>query len=230
MTDIIAIPRNPQESTREYVYRALKSYIMDFTLPPGSCLSEKEMADLLNVSRTPVREAFIQLSQERLLDVVPQKGTYVSLIDLNDVEESRFLRETLETAVIKIACKHFPREMLFELQSHLTIQELSFTEKHFDKFFALDEDIHRVIFAGCNKTRTWTMMQQMHGHYNRVRWLNVAGGGYDLMTILEHHTLLLQAIRESDEDLGVRTLRSHLKKVLVDIGELRKQYSHYFKP
>lgn len=229
MTDIIVLSRNPQESTREYVYRSLKSYIMDFTLPPGSALSEKEMANLLNVSRTPVREAFIQLAQERLLDIMPQKGTYVSLIDLEDVEESRFLRETLETAVMRIACHQFPREMLFELQSHITIQELCFTEKHFDKFFALDEDIHRVIFTGCNKRRTWAMMQQMHGHYNRVRWLNVAGGGYDLLTILEHHTQLVQAIREGDEELGVRTLHNHLNKVLIDINDLRAQYSDYFK-
>jgi DNA-binding GntR family transcriptional regulator len=229
MTEITALPRIPQESTREYVYRALKSYIMDFTLPPGSALSEKEIAILLSVSRTPVREAFIQLAQERLLDIMPQKGTYVSLIDLGDVEESRFLRETLETAIMKIACHQFPKEMLFELQSHITIQELCFNEKQFDKFFALDEDIHRVIFAGCNKTRTWAMMQQMHGHYNRVRWLNVTGGGYDLLTILEQHTLLVQAIREGDEELGMRTLHRHLNKVLIDVNDLRQQYRDYFK-
>jgi DNA-binding GntR family transcriptional regulator len=229
MTDIIALPRNSQESTREYVYRSLKSYIMDFTLPPGTGLSEKEMAVLLNVSRTPVREAFIQLSQERLLDILPQKGTYVSLIDLDDLEEARFLRETLEVAVMKIACRHFPEDRLFELQSHLTIQELCFTEKKFDKFFELDEDIHRVIFEGCNKTRIWAMMQQMHGNYNRVRRLSVAEGGYDLLTILEQHTTLLQAIRERDEELGISTLHQHLNKVLFDINDLLRDYKHFFK-
>ena len=86
----------PQESTREFVYRFLNANIMHLRMPPGTSLTEQDIATLLSVSRTPVREAFIQLSHEHLLDILPQKGTYVSLIDLDSVEESKFMRETLE--------------------------------------------------------------------------------------------------------------------------------------
>lgn len=227
--DVYRVERLPQESTREYVYRFLKINIMNLKLLPGSALSEKEIAVLLNVSRTPVREAFIQLSQEYLLDIMPQKGTYVSLIEVENVEEARFLRETLEKAVIALACTDFPREKLFELQSYVTLQELCLQEKNYVKFYELDESLHSAIFAGCRKGRVWSVIQQMNTHYNRVRLLNVTSG-HDLILLLQQHQDLVRAIREKDVVLGSRTIELHLNKVKIDIKELMSDYSHYFKP
>ena len=219
--------RRPQESSREFVYRFLKSSIMEVSLPPGAALSEKDIAALLGVSRTPVREAFIQLSQEGLLDIMPQKGTYVSLIDLDSVAESKFLRETMEEAVMKEACRDYPPAMLFELQSNVTLQELCLNEKNYIRFFELDEALHRSIFEGCRKGRIWHMMQLMHGHYNRVRRLNIAGG-YDVHTVLRQHQDMVQAISEKNPARGVKVINSHLNKVNVDINDLLHHYRHYF--
>ncbi len=173
--DISIIDKTSQESTRDYVYRFLKLNIMELRILPGSALSEKDISQTLGVSRTPVREAFIQLSQEYLLDILPQKGTYVSLIDIENVKESKFLRETVETAVIAIACMEFPSEKFFELQSNIVLQELCLNEKNYLKFYELDEALHKIIFVGCKKARIWSMIQQMNTHYNRVRMLNIAG-------------------------------------------------------
>ena len=226
--DTVLLKRFPQESTREYVYRFLKINIMNLHFEPGSALSEKEIALLLNVSRTPVREAFIQLSHAYLLDILPQKGTYVSLIDVENVEESKFLRETLEKAIIKIACKEFPNEKIFELQSVLTLQELCLQEKQYAKFYELDETFHSTIFEGCRKTRIWFMIQQMHTHYNRVRRLNITGG-HKLESLLEQHKDILRAIREKDVELGKAAIDLHLNKVKFDVAELADHYPHYFK-
>ena len=220
--------RLPQESSREFVYRYLKSSIMAFSLPPGTPLSEKDIAAMLGVSRTPVREAFIQLSQENLLDIMPQKGTYVSLIDLDSVAESKFLRETMEEAVMKEACREFPAPMLFELQSNVTLQELCLSEKNYIRFFELDGVLHRAIFIGCRKGRIWNMMQLMHGHYNRVRRLNIAGC-YDVQTVLKQHQEMVQAIREKNPSRGVKVINRHLNKVNVDIEDLLHDYGHYFR-
>lgn len=228
MMDAVLLKRFPQESTREYVYRFLKVNIMNLHFEPGSALSEKEIALLLDVSRTPVREAFIQLSQEYLLDILPQKGTYVSLIDVENVQESKFLRETLEKAIIELACKEFPSEKIFELQSVITLQELCLREKNYSKFYELDETLHRTIFEGCKKARIWFMIQQMHTHYNRVRRLNIFGG-HELDRILEQHKNLVKAIREKDVELGKKTVDLHLNKVRFDIKELADIYPQYFK-
>ncbi len=226
--EVSIIERNSRESTREYVYRFLKFNIMELRLIPGSALSEKDIAQLLNVSRTPVREAFIQLSQEYLLDILPQKGTYVSLIDIDSVEESKFLRETIEKAVMAMACVEFPSDKLFELQSNIALQELCFKEKNYLRFYELDEEMHKIIFVGCKKARIWSMIQQMNTHYNRVRMLNMAGG-YDVSPVLKQHKEILLAIKDKDVELGMKTIDLHLNKVKFDIEDLRRDYKEYFK-
>lgn len=224
---MIIIERSQQESAREYVYRLLKTNIVNLTLPPGQSISEQEIADRLEVSRTPVREAFIKLSQENLLDIVPQKGTYVSLIDTDQVEESRFAREILEREVIQQACIDFPKEQLFQMQSYIALQELCIQEKNYLKFFELDEQMHGAIFKGCKKSRIWSLMQQMNAHYNRVRILNLSVG-YDWEQLIQQHKELVRAISEHDQDLARQTIDLHLKKVVFDLEFLRQQFDHYF--
>jgi DNA-binding GntR family transcriptional regulator len=226
---LLTIERLQQESAREYVYRLLRTNIINLTLQPGQNISEQEIAERLHVSRTPVREAFIKLAQEKLLDIYPQKGTYVSLIDTDQVEESKFVRETLEREVVQQACVSFPGEDLFQLQSCLALQELCITEKNYHKFFELDENMHATIFKGCKKGRTWSMLQQMNAHYNRVRMLNLAVG-FDWEELISQHKELVRAIREKDKALAKRTIDRHLNKVVVDLEYLRGEYSHYFLP
>jgi len=226
---LLLLERFPQESAREYVFRSLKASIINLTLQPGQSISEQEIADQLHVSRTPVREAFIKLAQANLLDVLPQKGTYVSLIDTDQVEESKFARETLERAVMQIACRSFPAEALFDLQSNVTLQELCITEKNYQKFFELDENMHGIIFKGCNKGRIWSMLQQINAHYNRVRVLNLVVG-YDWDRLVCQHKELVRAIREKDAMLAKKMVDKHLNKVVVDLEYLRNNYPHYFLP
>src|SRR5665648_34692 len=221
--------RAPQESAREYVYRLLKLNIINLTLPPGQSISEQDIAEQLNVSRTPVREAFIKLSQENILVIIPQKGTYVSLIDIDQVEESKFARELLEREVIKQASTAFPDEEMFQLQSYVAQQELCIIEKNYHKFFELDEKMHGTIFKVCKKARIWSMLQQMNAHYNRARMLNLSVG-FDWDQLIHHHKELLRAIREKDQDLARLTIDRHLNKVIVDLEYMRAEYGHYFLP
>ncbi len=222
------VEQKPQESIREYVYRFLKVNIINLELPPGQNISEQEVASQLQVSRTPVREAFIKLAQENLLDIIPQKGTYVSLIDTDQVEESTFVRQTLEYEVIQQACTNFPAEELFQLQSCLALQKLCISEKNYYQFFEMDENMHAIIFRGCKKARTWEMLQLMNAHYNRVRILSLKTKEFKWDQLLEHHQDLIKAIQERDVELGKKTIELHLHKVLIDLEYLRKAHGDYF--
>jgi len=222
------LEKYPQESGREYIYRLMKSNIINLNLPPGCSISEKELGDLLGVSRAPVREAFIKLSHEMLLDIMPQKGTYVSLIDIDQVDQVKFLRHCVEKEVIKLACVSFPQGGLFKLQSFLALQDLCVQEKNYIKLFELDEAMHGVIFAGCNKANIWSVIQQMSAHYNRVRMLNLAYG-YDWQRIIDQHRQIVYAIQHGDVSLGENIADIHLNKVLIDLQDLQKKFEHYFK-
>lgn len=222
------MPRINASPTREYVYQLLKSQILDLELKPGTSLSEKEISEKFQVSRTPVREAFLKLSQEGLLEIYPQKGTRVSLIDLALVEDARFMREQLEKAVIKLACENFPEDKLLSLEINLKNQELCTYRQDYKRVFDLDEELHRTIFEGCNKARIWLAMQPMNTHFKRIRVLRLATN-YDWGHLLCQHQQIVDAIKRKDPRLGEEIITNHLKLVLIDKEELKKTNPNYFK-
>ncbi|WP_003542526.1 GntR family transcriptional regulator [Desulfotomaculum nigrificans] len=222
------MPRINASPTREYVYQLLKSQILDLELKPGTSLSEKEISEKFQVSRTPVREAFLKLSQEGLLEIYPQKGTRVSLIDLALVEDARFMREQLEKAVIKLACENFPEDKLLSLEINLKNQELCTYHQDYKRVFDLDEELHRTIFEGCNKARIWLAMQPMNTHFKRIRVLRLATN-YDWGHLLCQHQQIVDAIKRKDPRLGEEIITNHLKLVLIDKEELKKTNPNYFK-
>lgn len=222
------IHRTQGNSTRDGVYLSLKAQILSLDLLPGAAISEKEISLQFNVSRTPVRESFVRLSQEGLLDIYPQRGTVVSLIDLELVEEARFMREQLERAVIRLACGSFPAEQIQALQTNLLLQEACVQEQNYKKMFDLDEAFHRIIFDGCSKINTWAVIQQINVHLNRTRMLRLAADHYwdDLIT---QHRLMVTAIQENDADRAENLMNEHLHLTIYDQAQLKQKYPTYFK-
>jgi GntR family transcriptional regulator, rspAB operon transcriptional repressor len=215
-------------TTREQIYSLLMEEILKFRLVPGDKISEKEISEKFNVSRTPVRESFIQLSQDGLLDIYPQKGTCVSLIDLNLVEEARFMREHLEVAVIQLACQSFPEEKIFSLEMNLMRQEMAIKEKDYEKLFELDEEFHQTIFEGCNKKNIWNSIQSMNTHFKRLRMLRLATNlNWD--NIYQEHLLIVKFIKNNMEEAAVNIMKKHLTMIILDKEKLRKEYPTYFK-
>ena len=94
----------PEENARTYAVRVLMDNIIRLELAPGSAVSENELSVLMNLSRTPVREALIELSKLELVEILPKRGSYITRIDYDLIEESRFMRLTLEAAVLRQVC------------------------------------------------------------------------------------------------------------------------------
>ena len=144
-------------SAGNIVYSRLKQQIVSLESPPGTALSEKEVSLSFEVSRTPVRESFVRLAQEDLVVVLPQRGTRVSLIDSELVEEARFMREQLEKAVVRLACESFPEDKLAELEHNLSERRESIEKNDGKHMFELDEAFHRILFEGRRKVGTWNV-------------------------------------------------------------------------
>ncbi|MBN2983056.1 MULTISPECIES: GntR family transcriptional regulator [Cohnella] len=215
-------------SAKDFVYAKLKNQILNLELPPGTALSEKESASAFNVSRTPVRESFLRLAQEGLVQVLPQRGTFVSLIDPNQVEEARFMREQLEKAVIRLACDEFPAESLEALRSNLR-KQLEGMERQDDMaLFELDEAFHRTLFEGCGKLNTWIAIQQINAHLNRARLLRLVSA-HQWSHVYEQHERMVRAIEAGDADAAAGTMQEHLLLSVKDQAALMEQFPHYFK-
>ncbi|KKO53929.1 GntR family transcriptional regulator [Paenibacillus sp. DMB20] len=210
------------------VYSRLKQQIVRLELPPGTTLSEKEMSLAFNVSRTPVRESFVRLAQEGLLIVLPQRGTRVSLIDPELVEEARFMREQLEKAVIRLACQQFPDDKLAELEDNLARQKESIERHDGKEMFELDEAFHRILFEGCRKQGTWNIIQQMNAHLNRSRVLWLSADPH-WSHLYEQHREMADAVRRHDEDYAERVMKEHLSLIISNLSVLQKRHPDYFK-
>lgn len=216
-------------SVSERAYSVLKKLIINLDLPPGKKITENEIAEGFKVSRTPVREAFLRLSQEGLIVVYPQRGSFVSLIDLDHVEEAKFMRKHLEPAAAKYASSiEFPRKQLEELEKNLNDQETCVEEENYKKLFDLDGEFHRIIFTGCHKERTWKSLQQMMINLDRIRMLSLASH-YNWQIILEQHRKVVQSIRSKNPNQAEQVMLEHMKLVDVDIGDLVQRYPDYFK-
>lgn len=215
-------------STRNIIYRHLKEEIITLKLKPGSKMSEMEVADQLNVSRTPVRESFLQLAQEELLDIFPQRGTFVSLIDLIHVEESRFVRENIEKAIVRLACENIMDDDIFLLQTNIALQEKCQEKKNHIKLLELDDEFHKLLFVACHKQRTWNMLQQMSSHFNRLRLLRLSSY-VDWDIIISQHKQIFALIRKNEPEQAEQVMSDHLRLVVIEKEALKKDYPTYFK-
>lgn len=220
--------KDSENSASKRLYHLIREEIINLNFVPGLSISEKEISEKFNVSRTPVRESFVRLSQEGLLNIYPQKGTFVSLIDLSSVEQSRFMREHLERAVVRLACEEFPKEKLLELEMNLKFQEM-FLENHDPKnLYEKDEEFHKLIFEGCDKTKIWSTISEMDGDFKRIRILRLTSNlKWDV--IYSQHVGITSAIKDRKPDLAEKIMKEHLTLVNFDKKQLKEEYPNYFK-
>ena len=219
--------RLPRETGRDYALRVLKENIVNLEIAPGSQISENELTAALGISRAPIREALSELEKVKIVEIQPQKKTSVLLIDPVLVEEARFMRSTLEDAVIGEVCMQRTEQDLFRLEENLTLQDLAFRSNALDQVMIKDNEFHRYFFEISRKPEIYQLMQTLQIHFDRVRNLTL----YTIIDrkILEEHKAIFRCIKERDAANARIRLRTHLERVQVDSSVVRKAYPQYFK-
>ncbi|HOX31033.1 MAG TPA: GntR family transcriptional regulator [Spirochaetales bacterium] len=210
------------------LYLRLRRSILLLELAPGQELVIKALAEELGVSRSPLRDALLRLAKESLVDILPQQGTRVSRIDLERVDEERFLRASLEEKALGLFVASFRSEAsLRRLGGILDAQGASMGKGDYRAFLDGDDEFHGVFFEAAGKSLCWDLVQGMSGHYRRVRLLNLRGPE-TAEAIHREHGELLGLVRSGDEEGSLRAIRAHLSKILVEEERLRGEYPEYF--
>lgn len=216
-----------RKSTRGFVYETLIEAIVSLELPPGTTISETEISEELEVSRTPVREAFLKLSEEELLTVLPQRGSYISLIDLDHVEDARFLREQAEAGIIRLACQSFSNTYIQKLEKNLKYQKFAQENEDENELFALDKEFHRLLAEGSGKLRVWDVLQKNETDSNRLRRLSLTMK-LNWEILVDQHGEMIEAIKKKDADSAEEIIRKHLELLIYDQKALKESYPDYF--
>lgn len=217
-----------RKSIQTLVYEELKRNIMSMKLEPGQTMSTQEIATKLNVSRTPVREAFLRLQSEGLVEMIPQRETMVSKISLKKVEQEKFIRECLEMGVIRKFMDKSGCEVEENMAELIQLQKKCGEEKDFVGFLEADDQFHKVLFDATGQEMAWETIASRNGHYNRLRILYVQRDTEMQESIEQHHkiaTLLESGSREE----AARALSSHVRRLDIDEAGLIAQYPDYFE-
>lgn len=224
---MIITNRATNENGRAFALRTLRENIIETELKPGDVLSEKALADEMGLSRTPVREALIQLSTLQIVEILPQRGSKIAFIDMNIVEEASFFRMTMEIAVAKLACQLANKNDYQELENILKLQDFYIQSESPIQLLKSDDQFHQYLFMITNKMKCYEMVTNMSIHFDRVRRLAL-----NTMTdfkIVEDHWHIYQAIREHDENEVEKQIINHLNRYHIDEADIRKTYPSYFK-
>jgi GntR family transcriptional regulator, rspAB operon transcriptional repressor len=218
---------DPRRSLSAQIYELAREAIVSLWLKPGQAVSEKEIASQLGVSRTPVREALMRLSDEGLIEVFRQSGTFVSPIKLHDVYEGQLVREALEIAVVRQATRKFQRRFESRFQALLVRQRECAKWNDYDGFHALDEEFHRTISECSGTPRVWRIIISAKAQLDRVRRLGIRAPG-QLQQILQQHESIVAGMKSGDEALAASALQEHLNAVFTSIRLLLDENSAYF--
>ena len=221
-----AHPQARRTTIGHRVFEALKLAIVQLQLRPGNLLSESEVAKQLGVSRQPVREAFIKLADVGLVEVRPQRGTFVVLISRQDVENARFIREALEVAVVRKACIEAGEEAVAELRDIIKQFEASAMGDH-ALFLRLDETMHQTIAKSVNCEYAWRVLESLKAQMDRVRYLSMPLAT-PVDTLILQHEAIIEAIAAKDADTAERVMREHLSEILTSLPKIAAAHPDMF--
>ncbi len=219
--------RREGESAKNYVLRVLVDNIINTRLAPGEKLNEPDLCEKLGVSRTPFREAELELAQRRLIEIRPKIGTYVSLIDAGLVEEVRHLRAVLEAELAAMACEKLAKPQLERLWENVTLWQMYIDRAQEDKIFELDKEFHRMLYLMCGCPYWYELVENLAPHFDRTTVLSFrcrpAGA------ILQDHVELLQAIERKDAAAARSIASRHMDRYTENLSTIRQSFPDYFK-
>ena len=209
------------------VFDLIRQAIVQLQFRPGNPLSEAEIARQLGVSRQPVREAFIKLSDSGLVEVRPQRGTFVRLISMREVENARFIREAIEVAIVRKAATTASAADLDGLVHLIADQKAISRSGDNVAFLRLDEMFHQAIAKSADCEDAWRVLESLKTQMDRVRFLSLPKAT-PLKLIIEQHDRIIEGIKTHSPERAEAAMRQHLSEILVSLPRLAAKYPSLF--
>ncbi|SIS83814.1 transcriptional regulator, GntR family [Alicyclobacillus vulcanalis] len=219
----------------EQAYEAIREEILSLRLHPGQTVYESDFTRMLNMSRTPIREAVRALAMERLIEVLPQRGMKVALISEKQVEETRFVRESLELAVIRRVTEEAAHDegmrarLEQELAHSLREQQAAADAGDAMRFMQADDAFHQIFLQAFENETLSAIVAQMRGHLNRVRMLSLFEPER-MKRLVGEHEQVARAVLAGRPEQAVDAMHHHLSKLMDDLPRIKAHHAAFFGP
>ncbi|MCR4851563.1 MAG: GntR family transcriptional regulator [Lachnospiraceae bacterium] len=210
-------------SLRGRVFNKLRENILNGIYDEGEELKEIAIGKELGVSRTPVREAFRQLELEGLIQIVPNKGAYVTGITPKDVHDIYMIRSSLEGMAARLAVKNITDEQLEEMEENVYLASFHASKGHMEQMTELDNRFHHILYEACGSKMLENLLQDFHQYVIRIRKKTLSTKERGVASN-EEHKAIMEAIKSKDEKKAEKLANTHIinayENIKKNIGEM----------
>ena len=221
----------------ETIYKTLESEIIQFHIEPGEVLSENTLCERFAVSRTPIRSVLQRLQEKELVQIIPKKGTIVTLLNYDIVNQSIYERVAIETMVLRDFinnCSPADVEIVrHALSEILRIGNLYTTGNdafNSQEFLAADYKMHESWYSATNKMFLWSQIGKIQASYSRFCSLDVLKGN-NVPDVIKEHIQMMKMIDTRETENIEALFKRHLYGGIRRLGDrIFSEFSHYFSP
>ncbi len=217
-----------RRTSADVVFDYLRGEIVSNTLPPGTKISEVDIASRFGVSRAPVRDAFSRLANQDLLLIRPQKPTEVRKFSLSKVTQARFVRLAVELEVVRTACAVWDEHRTETLEKNLDRQRRAVDARDVEGFHELDYDFHKLICELSGNSVMFETIQHYKAKIDRLCMLSL-GEASEASDLLQDHQKLADAILAGKVRDAEKVVRLHLSRLDETIREIREEHADFFE-
>lgn len=193
------------------LFSNLRKDILQGKLRQGEKLTEQQICDEYNVSRTPVREAFRQLELEGFIETIPNRGAFVVGFSPQDIQDMYELRKSYEVLAVKWAIERITKEEYEKLEEAFEFMEFYTQKKDFEKMLNINMNFHELIYKASHNRMLYHILSsyQLYIKQSKPASRTDASAGY-LDEILLEHRAIFEAFKNGDPDAGIAAVSRHL--------------------
>jgi DNA-binding GntR family transcriptional regulator len=208
------------------VTEALRSAIVKLSLRPGEALDKNGICERLGVSRFPVSEALARLQAEGLVDILPQRGTMVSLVRIADVLEYMLIRKALEAEAVRVVSAAHSADLIETLNLNIGYQRTAAAMDDQQGFHLRDIEFHDIIFNHMNFSKVRAVIEGTRANLDRARRLILSPRRLEMS--LGEHEEILAGIVAGDSARAATAMRTHIDRVMAELIDFARENPHLF--
>ena len=205
-----------EKSLRGQVFDKIRSDILNGKYKRGEELVESSIGKELGISRTPVREAIRQLELEGLVQLVPNKGAFVTGISEKDVRDIYLIRARLEGLAARMAAKNITPELLDAMEEMVVLSEYHAKKEHYEQVCEMDSKFHKLLYKASGSRILEHTLTDFHQYVQRVRMASIMKKRR-MEKSNDEHDAILTAIREHDEEKAELVATRHISNTVENL-------------
>lgn len=192
------------------LFSNLRKDILQGKLRQGEKLTEQQICDEYNVSRTPVREAFKQLELEGFIEAIPNRGAFVAGFSSQDIQDMYELRKAYEVLAVKWAIERITKEEFEKLEEAFEFMEFYTQKKDVEKMLNINMNFHELIYKASHNRMLYHVLSSYQIYIKQSKTTRNDVSGTYLEEVLEEHRAIFEAFKNKDAEAGIAAATKHL--------------------